>query len=242
MYDDFANFFDADYYLYAFGNPTGRAQGIGYVQELLARFAGKSISSSDSSVNSTLDGSSDTFPLNQKVYADFSHDDIIISVLTALSMDYFLAPPPVKVFPAPKDRHFWLGHLTPFGANLITEVIGCSSKNPEAVASPRVAYTPGQFGYDASKASNKFVRMRLNRGILPLHTIRGGACGNSTSGRLDGLCAMDSFVKSQDKAYELSNYDYACFGDYTLANFTAPVAFDGTIVKGKNYTTVADSN
>lgn len=203
---------------------------------MLARFQGTSISSSNSSVNSTLDDSDKTFPLHQSVYADFSHDDIIISVLTALSMDYFLPPPSASAFPAPAGRNFDLGKLTPFGANLITEVIGCGSKDPEAVAHPRVAYTPGQHGYDASKADNKFVRMRLNRGILPLSTIRGGDCGNSTHGRMDGLCAMDDFVKSQAKAYELSNYQYACFGNYTLVNSTKPIAYDGTIVEGKNYT------
>ena len=71
---------DLEYwYDYAWGSAIGRAQGLGYLQELVARLTGKYITSSDSSVNSTLDGSAKTFPLNQTFYLDMSHDDIIVS-------------------------------------------------------------------------------------------------------------------------------------------------------------------
>lgn len=224
----------ADYYRYSYGNPTGRAQGIGYVQELLARLKHEHIVSSNSSINSTLDSADGTFPLGQQVYADFSHDDIIISVLTALSMDYFKDAPTTTDFP-PQKGHFKLSDITPFGANLITETIGCASAKPKPMQKSRVQYAPAQYGYDADNATHKFVRMRLNNGILPLNSIRGGKCGNSTSGRLDGLCDMDSFLESQNDAYERSNYDYACFGNYTITNVTAAVDYDGAIAKGKSY-------
>ncbi|CEJ87353.1 hypothetical protein VHEMI04389 [[Torrubiella] hemipterigena] len=236
----FENVLDLQYYyLYGYGNPTGRAQGIGYLQELIARLQGTYITSSNSSVNSTYDNNGKTFPLHQDIYADFSHDDIIISALTAMSMDYFKDAPTLAKFPPSTDGHFVLSRLTPFGANLITEVIGCASKDPEAELHPRVQYTPTQHGYDAGNAAHKFIRMRLNSGILPLNSIRGGACGDHTTGRLDGLCEMSAFLKSQEKAYELSNYNYACFGNYTLpsgGNSTnKAIDYDGTIVQGKQY-------
>jgi hypothetical protein len=71
--------------------------------------------------------------------------------------------------------------------------------------------------------------MRLNNGILPLNTIRGGLCGNATSGRVDGLCEMSAFVESQASADKMANYDYACFGNYTIANATSGMNYDGTI-------------
>lgn len=228
----------ADYYLYSYGNPTGRAQGIGYLQELMARIRHQFIASSNSSVNATLDDNPTTFPLGQQIYADFSHDDIIISVLTAMSLDYLKDAPTTSKFPPSADNHFTLSRLTPFGANLITEVIGCGASDPEPVERRRVAYAPGQYGYEASNSSYKFVRMRLNNGILPLNTIRGGQCGDATSGRLDGLCALDSFLESQESAFELSNYAFACFGNYTLANSTTGIDYDGTIVQGRDYTRV----
>ena len=210
----FENTLDMEYYYdYAYGSPTGRAQGIGYVQELIARLEDKYIASSDSSVNSTIDNNAKDFPLGEKFYADFTHDDILVSVLTALSVDYFKDPPSLTQYPPNPARHFVLSHMTPFGGRLITEVIGCSSANPTAVAKHRTQYYPTQYGYNPANATHKFIRMRLNNGILPLSSIRGGAC----KGRTDGMCAMTSFLQSQQNAYAKSNYNYACFANYTIS-------------------------
>jgi hypothetical protein len=187
-WEGFENTLDIEYYYdYSFGQPTGRAQGIGYLEELLARLQHHFILSSDSSVNSTLDDNEQDFPLNQKFYADFSHDDILISILTAMSLDYLKDPPSLTDFPPNSTRHFVMSNLTPFAARLVTEVIGCADSDPAAVAKKRTAYSADQYGYDASNATNKFIRMRLNNGILPLSTIRGGLC----EGRTDGMCALD---------------------------------------------------
>jgi len=218
-----------DYYDFGFGNPTGRAEGIGYVQELIARLEHQLISSPNSSVNSTLDSSLSTFPLDQKFYADFTHDDIIISVLTALSLDYLRDPPTLTQFPPNLNQTFIISHLTPFGANLETETIGCASQSPEPIRASRVQYTPTQYGYNPENATYKFIRMRLNNGILPLNTIRGGACGDANSGRVDGMCALEDFLLSQQNSTALANYQYACFGNYTITNATSGEDYDGTI-------------
>lgn len=227
--DEWAGFeqtLDQEYYYdYAYGNPTGRAQGIGYLQELIARLTNTYITSSNSSVNSSLTNNSQTFPLGSKFYADFTHDDIIISVLTAMSFDYLKDPPSLTQFPPNATRHFILSHLTPFAARFVTEVIGCGASSPAPVHAYRTQYTPNQYGYSSSNATHKFIRMRLNNGILPLSTIRGGACGNRT----DGMCDLSSFVQSQQNAYKLSNYNYACFGNYTDAHPLSGQDFDGAI-------------
>jgi hypothetical protein len=57
-----------------FQSPTGRAIGIGYVQELYARLQHQLITSPQGQVNVTLDNNTSTFPLNQTLYFDFSHD------------------------------------------------------------------------------------------------------------------------------------------------------------------------
>jgi hypothetical protein len=209
----------SDYGDYSFGNPTGRAQGIGYLQELLARLEHVYITSSNSSVNSTLDDNATDFPLGQPFYADFTHDDIIISVLTAMSMDYFKDPPSLTQFPPNPNRHFILSNLTPVGGRLIP--------NPAPVQSAATQYTPSQYGYNPANASYKFIRMRLNNGILPLNTIRGGLCGNATSGRIDGMCDLGDFIASQANSYALSNYDFSCFANYTIANLTNGYDYDG---------------
>jgi hypothetical protein len=176
-------------------------------------------------VNSTLTDNPDSFPLGEKFYVDFSHDDIIISALTAMSLDYIKDPPSYTEFPPRSDRRFVLSRLTPFGARLITEVIGCGESSPAEVPNHYTIYSPGANGYNATNATSKFIRMRLNNGILPLSTIRGGNC----EGRTDGLCALESFIESQDNSTTLANYQYSCFGNYTIVNATDGHDYDGTI-------------
>lgn len=86
----------------AFQAPTGRAVGIGYVQELRARlqhqYLCNPVSSASQvpvcmngtgSANTTLDSMPSTFPLNQSLYFDFSHDTNIMSILTAMGLRQF---------------------------------------------------------------------------------------------------------------------------------------------------------
>lgn len=140
-------------------------------------------------------------------------------------MDYFREAPSFTQYPPDPERNFVVSHMTPFGARLMTETIGCSSPNPIAEKTPKVQYTPTQYGYNPANATNKFIRMRLNHGILPLYTIRGGAC----KGRVDGMCAMEKFLESQKNATALANYDYVCFGNWTLTNVTSGKDYDGTL-------------
>lgn len=59
------------------GNPASAAQGIGYVQELVSRLTKTPLTTFDSSTNGTLDSNSITFPLNQPIYVDATHDTVI---------------------------------------------------------------------------------------------------------------------------------------------------------------------
>lgn len=214
------------FYKHSFGNPTARSQGIGYVEELLARLQGKLIKESNTSVNSSLTDNEDTFPLGMKFYADFTHDKMLLATLTALSVDYFRQVPDLKKYPPNEDRLFRVSHMAPFTARLITEVIGCDSPHPKPQKHERVHYYASQYGYDGhrlKKSNHRFVRMRLNGGILPMSSIRGGAC----KGRSDELCPLKKFVESQEKAKERANYKEACFGEYDVVNDGRDV--DGTV-------------
>lgn len=59
------------------GNPVTTAQGIGYVQELLARLTNVTLPKGNTNTNNTLDGNTVTFPLAQPIYFDFTHDTVI---------------------------------------------------------------------------------------------------------------------------------------------------------------------
>jgi hypothetical protein len=63
----------------AFGSPVGRVQGIGYVQELVARLTHTPIEIHNSSTNSTLDDNPITFPLGQSLYVDATHEVVVLN-------------------------------------------------------------------------------------------------------------------------------------------------------------------
>jgi hypothetical protein len=79
-----------------------------------------------------------------------------------MSVDYFKDAPDLTEFPPDPKRHFILSKLTPFGARLITEVIGCSKADPAPVDDQRTFYYPTQYGCNAANATHKFIRVSLS--------------------------------------------------------------------------------
>jgi Histidine phosphatase superfamily (branch 2) len=69
--------------------------------------------------NSTLDDNPTTFPLNQTLYFDFTHDTNIMGVITALGLTQF-----AQFLPAtgpPPNQQLIISHMEPFGAHIAIE-------------------------------------------------------------------------------------------------------------------------
>ena len=179
----------------SFQSPTGRAVGIGYVQEIVARLENHTLGYSGSQINTTLDDNVETFPLNQSLYFDFSHDTNIMSILTAFGFVQFNQFLPSTKHPGP--HNLTVSHLEPFGARLDIEVI----KTPQPLSSMR-AYVDGN--------ETTYVHFILNQRTLPLG-LSFPECGTD---RLDGWCELDTFLDVQKKSPGLAQYDYACNGEY----------------------------
>jgi hypothetical protein len=182
----------------AFQSPTGRAVGIGYVQEILARLQHHVISSPVAQVNVTLDNNTVTFPLNQTLNFDFSHDTNIMAILTAFGFTQFAPVLPTDHIPA--NHSLIVSHLTPFGARLDMEII----QTPSPLSGDRsngCLYTEG--------SATKYIHFILNQRTLPLG-VSFPACGD----RDDGWCELETFLDVQKDSLEKADYDYACFGDY----------------------------
>lgn len=126
-----------------YGNPLGRVQGVGYVNELLARLNGRPVEDR-TQTNSTLDSSPITFPLNRTVYADFSHDNEMVAIYGALGLFPQMRPPnPTKADP----KWTWVvSRLVPFSGRMVTEKMQCFE-----------AGIPGDF-----------IRILINDAIQPL--------------------------------------------------------------------------
>jgi hypothetical protein len=67
------------------GNGLGPTQGVGWVNELLARLTNTAVVD-HTSTNTTPDSSNSTFPLGLALYADFSHDTQLTSIFSALGL------------------------------------------------------------------------------------------------------------------------------------------------------------
>ena len=101
-----------------FGSPTGRGVGIGYVEELYARLQGHlyDLPAGSTQANTTLDEMNSTFPLNQSLYMDFSHDTNIYAILSAMGLRQFNQSLPAEGPPA--DQQAIVSHMTPFGTRM----------------------------------------------------------------------------------------------------------------------------
>ncbi|KAF7553288.1 hypothetical protein G7046_g7149 [Stylonectria norvegica] len=180
----------------AFHHPTGRAVGIGYQQEVMARLKNHTLGYSGSQINVTLDSKTETFPLNQSLYFDFSHDTNIVSVLTAFGLRQFAEDLPATKNPG--NHEFTVSHVTPFGARLDIEII----KSPKPISANREGYLDG--------GETKYIHFILNQRTVPL----GRSFPQCDNDRKDGWCELDTFLKVQEEMPDKAQYEYACFGDY----------------------------
>ncbi|KAI0777494.1 phosphoglycerate mutase-like protein [Trametes elegans] len=193
------------WYSYGPGNFAAAAQGIGYVQELVARLTKTPITEFATSLNATLDGSNVTFPLDQNIYVDATHDTVISMVLTALNFSNFVQEGPLPVDHIPENHtHYNAQYIVPFASRLETQVVSCPAGDDSADKKP-------------------FIRFVLNDGVLPLTGAK--YCTENK----DGLCPVDDFVKSMQERIAEVDYQYDCFANYTVP-WPDPIT-DGRAIK-----------
>jgi hypothetical protein len=106
-----------------YGQALGPVQGVGYVNELLARLTGKPVLD-HSQTNSTLDSSPVTFPLNRTVYADFSHDNQMIAIFAAMGL--FAQHHALDPLQPDPTRTWVISKMVPFSGHMVVEKLRCS--------------------------------------------------------------------------------------------------------------------
>ncbi|KAK0617819.1 phytase [Bombardia bombarda] len=160
------------WYGYGPGNPLGPTQGVGYVNELIARLTGKKVVDATSS-NTTLDSDEKTFPLGRKLYADFSHDNDMAGVLGALGLysEVGVGALSNTTRMEPESVKGWSAAWTvPFAGRFVFEKMVCG----------------GGHGNGNGK-EEELVRILVNGRVVPLV-----GCGADALGR----CEVGKFVKS----------------------------------------------
>ncbi|PCH40555.1 phytase [Wolfiporia cocos MD-104 SS10] len=106
------------YYKTGPGNALGAIQGVGYTNELLARLIEQPVR------DNTTHNASLPFPLGRAIYADFSHENAMVAVFSALGLyDDVSAPDPRKI--GADDRVWQANRMVPFSARMVTEILQC---------------------------------------------------------------------------------------------------------------------
>jgi hypothetical protein len=156
------------YYGYSVGNSLGATQGVGYVNELLARLTEKPVDD-HTNTNTTLDSDAKSFPLDRKVYADFSHDNDISGVLAALGLYNSTKALSNTTIESTKDTHGYSAAWTvPFASRMYVEKLQCKHEKEE------------------------FVRIVVNDRVQPLEFCDGDKYGRCT---LSSFVKSQSFAR-----------------------------------------------
>jgi len=164
------------YYKTGYGQvqDLGRTQGVGYVNELLARFTDSPVMD-ETQTNHTLDDNPKTFPLKKTIYIDFGHDHAMVAVYSAMGLFNVTRLDPSKM---QKNRKWFVSDIVPFSARMSAERLRCTN-------SPQGRWNRA---WGKKERDGEYVRILINDGVQPLDF-----CG----GDEDGLCELKEFVKSQ---------------------------------------------
>lgn len=153
------------WYVYGPGRELGPTQGVGFVNELIARLTGKAVDD-HTSTNSTLDSSPTTYPLDRKIYADFSHDNTMMAIYSAMGLYNTTGNLPVDHRVPPQELSgYSAAWAVPFGGRVYVEKMTCSDIEDD----------------------EELVRVIVNGRVMPLQ-----GCDADALGR----CRLSAFVES----------------------------------------------
>ncbi|KAA1471725.1 phosphoglycerate mutase-like protein [Dentipellis sp. KUC8613] len=175
------------WYVFGPGGPATAAQGVGWVQELLSRLTRTRITNFDSSINSTLASSNITFPLNQPIYVDATHDVVISSILVAMNFTSLAASGPLPSTHIPENQSWKISQIVPFATRLVGQVLSC---------------------HDSDEPTH--IRFMLNDAVLPMTGLKGCKANKH------GLCAFDNFIAGMQARVDEIDYQFDCFANYTI--------------------------
>lgn len=177
------------WYSNSFGSPVSAAMGIGWVSELVSRLTKTPITVHNTTTNGTLNNDPRTFPLDQTIYVDATHDTVISTIIVALNFTSFAAGGPLPTDHIPRDQTFIVNQISPFSSNLVGQVISCPAGNEPT-----------------------HIRFILNDGVVPLTGIKGCKADKN------GLCELGPFITAMRERIGEIDWAFDCLANYTVPN------------------------
>ncbi|KAL7420096.1 hypothetical protein Q5752_005061 [Cryptotrichosporon argae] len=186
---DYEYYFDISfYYNNGPGSPVAAAQGKGFLEEFVARIK-HTHPSADSSINTTLDDSATYFPLNQSIYADATHEVVVLDTLTAFNFTPLWSQGALDPTQRIDGNVFRASRLVPFATHFTTQILECADTSP-----------------------TKQVRFMVNDAVIPLDKTYAGCLADEY-----GRCSLDTVIGVLETRIAEIDFDYDCFANYTAA-------------------------
>lgn len=204
------------------GSRFGAVQGVGYINELLARLTHLPVHD-HTQTNTTLDSNPETFPLDRGMYVDLSHDNLMVAVVSTMGLfkdggesigggpggGGMLDPTKPR-----KEREWNLSRIVPFSARLVVERMECGlpvrkEEEEEGIAISMTGQRKRrrrdrQRRREEDPEGSVYVRVLMSDAVQDLEF-----CEDVDE---DGLCSLQSFVESQYYARKSGRGDWEkCF-------------------------------
>ena len=176
------------YYGWGPGSPLGPTQGVGFVNELIARLTSSPVQD-HTTVNHTLDSDPATFPLGRTLYADFGHDNDMTSVFAALRLfDQTPTLSQKEVMSVDETEGYSSSRTVPFGGRMIVEKLQCQD------------------------LVGDMVRVNLNGRVMPLSMCEGDDLGRCNLAKFIDSLAFASKGGKWDECFIVGRNDGSIVG------------------------------
>jgi len=188
------------YYGYHLGAILGPTQGVGFVNELIARLTSTAVHD-HTNTNTTLDGNEKTFPLGRKLYADFSHDNDMVSIFAAMGLwnTSVTAPLSKTDWSSAGDMGGWSASWSvPFAGRVYIEKLVCGG----LVKSRRDKVDASDGSESSDKHTKEMVRVLVNDRVVPLQD-----CGEGDEYAGLGMCEIGKWIESLQFARSGGRWD-----------------------------------
>jgi len=159
------------FYGFGNGNRLGPSQGVGWVNELVARLTDSPVKD-HTSTNSTLTHDDETFPLGRKIYADFGHDNDMITVMFAMGLFDEMRNITIEPLVDGHVKAWSVASTVPFAGRMYVEKMICT---------------------ESETLNEEMVRVVVNERIMPL---------TQCNGDVYGRCRLSNFIESLSFARE----------------------------------------
>ncbi|OAL24479.1 hypothetical protein AYO20_10637 [Fonsecaea nubica] len=176
------------YYNNGPGSPVAAAQGKGYLAEFVSRFT-HTYPAALSALNETFDNNPTDFPLNQSIYADATHEVVVLDTLTAFNLTALFKGPPLSGSGNQGQNNFVASKLVPFATHFTAQVLECPAMTP-----------------------TKQIRFIVNDAVIPVSDSHPGCPVDP-----NGLCPFDNMVKVLQQRLNEIDFNYDCFANYTAS-------------------------